>query len=122
MNNQEINLAIAKLVHPEARKIQPDAIDFCKDGEGVLVSLAYGSASLVDYCNNWNDLMPLVVEHKIALMPEYFDDIVMTDNWEAEYEIIPNGYQCSVNKDPQRALAECLLKVLESKLREGEDD
>lgn len=68
---------------------------------------------LPDYCNNWNDLMPLVIEHSIQLDTSY-------DNGKhtAYHGKGMMFFQCdfvSHNKNAQRALAECLLKVLESK-------
>lgn len=64
---------------------------------------------LVDYCNNWNDLMPLLVDHKIG----YRVPISMGDR-NLYTAISFNGYRVS-NENPQRALAECLLKVLQEK-------
>lgn len=55
---------------------------------------------LIDYCNNWNDLMPLVVKYSKDL------------DWESGEDFYHS--MCD-NKNTQRALAECLLKVLESK-------
>lgn len=61
-----------------------------------------------DYCNNWNDLMPLVVKYKLCLSNLYDN----TD-W-AAIKTDYKGYQRHVviNKNPKRALAECLYQVL----------
>ncbi len=70
------------------------------------------STYFVDYCNSWDDLMPLVVEHNIS-----FNCYAQTNEWHAF--VFPVGTN---NENPQRALAECLLKVLtENKLAEGSD-
>lgn len=67
-----------------------------------------------DYCNNWNDLMPLIVEHGISLLdPEYAGTI---PSWKA-LSFNPSHFKTkdNLNENPQRALAECLLKVLQYK-------
>ena len=71
-----------------------------------------------DYCNNWNDLMPLCLEHGIGYemitygtTVEFTGAHVMTSD--------ASGYEMPthiVHGDTvQRALAECLLTVLETK-------
>lgn len=60
-----------------------------------------------DYCNNWNDLMPLVVEHEISFYP------ILGGGYGAEFYSETTGDNCISNDNPQRALAECLLKVLQ---------
>ena len=80
---------------------------------GLLYEYENGKAdgSSLDYCNNWNDLMPLVIEHKICLSNLYDQ----TD-WAGIY-FDEKGYQriVVISKIPKRALAECLLKVLTNK-------
>ena len=65
-----------------------------------------GFHSETDYCTDWGDLMPLVVEHEISI--DYFDEglSAMTANDKGVYHV--------VNESPQRALAECLLKVIQN--------
>ena len=56
-----------------------------------------------DYCNNWNDLMPLVVEYGIVHSRD-------TAQFHAHSYFYDN---CKTsNNSLNRALAECLLKVL----------
>jgi hypothetical protein len=62
---------------------------------------------LPDYCNNWNDLMPLVIEHEIAFNP--------IDRPALFWVAGSNSYHPTKNKIPQRALAECLFLVLQEK-------
>ena len=102
MTNAELNLAIAKLVYPDR-----DWMTNNEDGVNTYWRMTMGDfAGSYNYCNNWNDLMPLVVEHRISLC-----DIGNGKSWDAcAYEDIQVE-----NENPQRALAECLLKVLESK-------
>lgn len=77
----------------------------------------YSSKAMPDYCNNWNDLMPLVIEQGIAFgqvssieskVPFY-----QVGRWTMPFNKLPTF--ASGHVIPQLALAECLLKVLESK-------
>ncbi|MBL4664289.1 MAG: hypothetical protein JKY22_12230 [Flavobacteriaceae bacterium] len=63
--------------------------------------------ALIDYCNNWNDLMPLVVEYEISLQ--------FRDHSSLDTRAYHKTGVWKANENPQRALAECLLKVLQSK-------
>lgn len=72
------------------------------------------NASEEDYLNNWSDLMTLVVERKIALFPQFDDDGY--ECWQAQSpELAANIWFDVVNKNPQRALAECLFLTLQEK-------
>lgn len=51
-----------------------------------------------DPCNNWSDLMPLVIEYGILESPT----------------LVRQAVECD-SGDIQRALAECLYKVLQAK-------
>ena len=66
-----------------------------------------GCSMEVDYCNDWSDLMPLVVEHRIELR-----ELSPSIWWHAFHA--RSGFE-GKDENPQRALALCLLKVLESK-------
>ena len=101
MTKAELNLAIAKLVYPDAEVKGKGklVLEFYEDGwEG-----PWSVKPVPNYCNNWNDLMPLVVEYGID-----FCYSNVSDKW---YATDGNGYARHIN--PQRALAECLLKVLQ---------
>lgn len=68
----------------------------------------------VDYCNNWNDLMPLFLEHRIIAVP-YKDDL-----WEVYHHEYSDCIQPRYPDDDnlQRALAECIYLVLQEKANE----
>ena len=105
MNDFELNISIAKLLFLECQ--------LC-DGQHYKPSVSYwdnGSCVQVDYINNWSDLMPLVVEHRISL-ELYNLGRCGTYQLDCDGERIDD---CMTTVSPQRALAECLLKVLESK-------
>jgi hypothetical protein len=91
MTDEELNLAIMT-------KLGLAPIESWKTSyhDGVTTSECTYKASPTDYCNNWNDLMPLVVEYRVM-------DIFLFTKTET-----------SMQDDLQRALAECLLKVLEA--------
>ncbi|GAG77733.1 unnamed protein product [marine sediment metagenome] len=63
--------------------------------------------NITEYCANWNDLMPLVDEHGIE---SSYD--VGTDSYIAT-PFSKSSVGSSINDSHQRALAECLLKVLQ---------
>ena len=100
----ELTMAIAKLVYGK---------EFVREEERAFgkIDIIVQKVQIVDYYNNMNDLMPLVIEHGISL--------VFRDDGDCD-AYVPNDYAMFVhisviNKDPQRALAECLLIVLQSK-------
>jgi len=97
---QEMNLRIAELVYPDA--------DTFALAENYIQVTTDEFIEPFNYCENWSDLMPLLVEYCDKFEFDRNRGIAkMRDN---------NGYwHYAKNKDPQIALAECLLKVLESK-------
>lgn len=75
----------------------------------------YKDCRVIGYCVLWNELMPLVVEHGITLYK-----YMSCGGWQA-FLGTPGNLEISIqNKNPQRALAECLLMVLIEK--EDDDD
>lgn len=91
---QEINLGIAELVMGVKLRIVNEIFVAIEGGENLL-------RLQVDYCNNWNDLMPLVVEH--------------------HKDLILSGHKvdrCLAIKNQQKELADCLLQVLEAKAKD----
>ena len=63
----------------------------------------------VDYCQNPNDIIPLQIEHKIEL-----DFHGVKDIWVAN--IHSNQYVFVLDKNPLRAISECLILKLEGEL------
>jgi len=107
LSDHELTRAIAEYLE------LPIIIDWL---DGVFIRNDDGSHYEFDPCNNWSDLMPLVVEYKISLDWDSF-------NWDAYKNQFHNDgeYLCAKYPitliNPQRAAAECLLKVLQ-----GEQD
>ena len=72
----------------------------------------------VDYCNNWNDLMNLVIQHGISLEYDkvYPEELAEDCNWNAYQGESESPYEIYVtNTNPQIALVDCLISVLEAK-------
>ena len=102
LTDAELNLAIARLVYPDAQENALGQLFYQKNKFQRLPIVK-------DYCNNWNALMPLVIEHEMQF--EGGRGAWAAGKWFGVEE--PYIHIC--RRDPQRALAECLLKVLESK-------
>jgi len=101
MNNNELDLKLHLL-------IDKDFADSYKERKTDRLWL---SDVLPNYCNRWSELMPLVVEHNIN------HEGCKRDGFGA-YKFRFNNKESDFytnNKNLQRALAECLLKVLEEK-------
>ena len=76
--------------------------------EGVVTIERVGKISTFDMMD-WNDIMPLAVEHEISLM-KYNDQ----NGWMAIRSAPPVAIY-SINQSPQRAIACCLILVLQEK-------
>lgn len=107
MNDPELNRKLAETQFPS------DGWDIYKDDPGYpeILYVRYKDSSRysshykqINYLNNWSDLMPLVVKYGLSLRFIHDSDLSMC--WKAYKGIV------IINKSPQRALAECLLKVL----------
>jgi hypothetical protein len=65
-----------------------------------------------DYCTNWNDIMPLAVEHNVTYIKNErsaFSGLYIDDEYDCYY-----GFKLKVENDvPQRAIACCLILVLQ---------
>ena len=61
-----------------------------------------------DYCTNWNDIMPLAVEHKVSLFA--YQDAHL---WCAQHYFDSVGMRTVIDESPQRAIACCLVLVLQ---------
>jgi len=106
LSDENLTKGIAEFVYPKNgwdiyrnnSKIDPDTYIRYEDSSHY---------EQVDYCNNWNDLMPLIIEYRIELR-----EGTRTNGWKAFHRGI--GVVIS-NDTPQRALAECVLLVLQDK-------
>ena len=110
MNDFELNEAIAKVLGeftaPPAmaeQEIIGDVLCYYEENRTI-------AACHYDYIARWECLMPLVVEHEINF--RYAREI---NAYEVYNHLSEQPFHHCVSKDPQRALAECLLKVLGAK-------
>lgn len=101
MNDFELNKAIAERVIPKVTQI------FELHTGAAEVQTKGDSPIIVDYLKYWEDLMPLVVEYKLSLYPHltFWRSDPDFESHETKNDIVEGD-------NPQRALAECLLKVL----------
>jgi len=111
MTNQELNFKIAQLVYPNGT-VSP----LRRDGtEPEVIVHVNGNrvCGVINYCNNFNDLMPLIFEHGISFSDNYQDGLFAATKW--HYLGDATTFTSARDKDPQIALAECLLLVLQEK-------
>ena len=107
MNDYELNNAIA------------NALGYIteggyNDGVGGVSAGVTGDGDMFRFdFDNWNTLMPLVVEHEISMYRTKISELQpsVPRTWIAGC----GRSHLGASKNPQRALALCLLKVLESK-------
>ena len=111
MKPEELNRQIAELVYPNDSVHQyfntDEVYAFNKD--------TGRRTHNRNYCNNWNDLMPLVWENRIAFEAAFFKDREGDRFYLAHTTFKSDGDVSVLNTNPQMALAQCLLKVLEAK-------
>lgn len=108
MSDFEVNAELAFLAHKDVHSIYRNAPN--KFPVSIFVELLSGDVACLaikDYCKNWNDVMPLAVEHKLCI--DWFTDgrcLVTQQNIKTD----DIQYQ---SEDPQRAIACCLILVLQ---------
>ncbi len=107
LSDDELTFSIAKIIHVCG------GVEKRKDGS-VFIATASINPIKVDYLNNWNDLMPLVIEHDI----EFFR-CSHFNNKSKEYQAFCANPDISENEATncklERAYAECLLQILIAK-------
>lgn len=60
-----------------------------------------------DYCNSWEDIMPLAVEYDVVWVKSQLTAFANID-WDRDYFDFSHSYKCD---KPQRAIACCLLMM-----------
>lgn len=73
-----------------------------------------------NYCNNWNDIMPLAVKYGVSLISGVISAATNKPYEFTNYKISDPDFRAigghhHVDKSPQRAIACCLIMVLEAK-------
>ncbi len=121
LSDFELNFSIAEFVFPISDVVTKEEMISCegKPDEVQVIHEPALSGEYVDYCNNWNDLMPLIVEHMIT--PSIYanrvtvEDVIYGCEVELDFCEFGRHHEYSLEhkeKVTQRALAECLLQVL----------
>lgn len=90
----ELNFKLARLLDLRPKRGRDDTVRLC-------------GIKIVDYCNNWNDIMPIAVELNITLDPRGLNKKLGA--------MASFGKTYAINHSPQRALVICCINVLESK-------
>ena len=113
-SHSKLTLAIAELAYPDDNVIRVDTGSkyevIVEPSNKTCLSCGVGESFTVNYFD-WRDLMPLVIEHEISLVFNFSDG-----KWDAIGDVD------TTNKDPQRALCECVYQVLlVAKSKEQED-
>jgi len=105
MTNTEINKRIAKLLNFSVYHITKDGALFIMCDNMCDDNMYHQQ---FDPCNNWNQLMPLVVEH--------FDYYQIKKYTNVSVVMIKNGERLIAfeAETPQIALCSCLIEVLEA--------
>ncbi len=111
MNNQSIadkNIRIANLAYPEHE------IVIVRGVTGVIRDKNGNIFALPDYYNNIADLWPLIVEHKIASLPQAYGNGLVAHNLQGTISVH--------RKKPLHALADCIFLVLDARARNEQSD
>ena len=105
MTDFELNKAILRLLCEDVNFIER----YTPNSDKAFASSNAEHGNKTFDLNNWNDLMPLVIEHEIEYSLQIGGDYLV-DAYVADKDCFT-----IVDNNIQRALAECLLKVLEFK-------
>jgi len=98
----DTNWAIARLEHP-AEEISSDRF-----GRPIIYEAdhndGYGAYIALDYCNNWQDIGPLIELEKLSLLPCQ-DGTYQASKW------VGSGLTTAYADTPTKAAALCYLKL-----------
>lgn len=105
MSDQEINMAVAAIIHPESTVIESKSRPPCACITGQLPSY------WVDYCNNPADAWPIISKHNIAVVPYRH---TLPQAWPTAFGMVSK--LTTEDKNPLRAAMIVFLKMQESAL------
>jgi hypothetical protein len=108
MSIAEINEALHKIL---VRWVDGDGHVTWMLGDDIITQTEGGYAGKVNYCNDWNDIMPLAVEHGIGMgkSPVRKEWVARSCNHDHSQFM----FRCCFDASPQRAIACCLILVLQ---------
>ncbi|HDC4269672.1 DUF2591 domain-containing protein [Enterobacter kobei] len=96
LSDQEINMAVAEIFHPDSVVIESKSRPPCACITGHLPSM------WVDYCNNPADAWPIIVENNISLILDNPSSPMATSNCVGWYSDEEPPFHAS-NQNPLRA-------------------
>ena len=64
LSDREINIQVARIIHPEREVIES------KSRPPSACVIGHLPSKWLDYCNNWSDAGPIIVENKISFYQE----------------------------------------------------
>lgn len=103
---RELNIELAELIGLEI-------CEFQSPNDSILIQGEW-DAYAVDYCNNANDLEPLIEEYNIACIPELLDYRWRAFAVELHIGVPVERYE-AFNATRKRAIVECLIALLTEK-------
>lgn len=109
LSDEDLNLLLSVMLHPNSK-----ITEVPKGNGGYQLMTCYNNSCrpILDYCNNWNDLMPLVCECGIS----YSDRKGLQGFNEGRFlATCLRGYRAEGDCLP-RVLVECLFLILQEKL------
>ncbi|HGH4643569.1 TPA: phage protein NinX family protein [Enterobacter roggenkampii] len=105
LSDQEINVQVARIIHPEREVIES------KSRPPSACVIGHLPSKWLDYCNNPADAWPIIVENKIGLTPPMHDE-----NWEAmTFDKFGYVNKNEYNANPLRAAMIVFLLMKEKK-------
>ena len=101
LSDQEINIQVARIIHPEREVIES------KSRPPSACVIGHLPSKWLDYCNNPADAWPIIESNRISIRNRYEGD------WKAENEWGESRFHVSCN--PLRAAMICYLLMQDAK-------
>ena len=123
MSDFEINRAVAEIEYPNLSVDTTPSVNVfgkpCGKGSTVTIYKSIGRSrfmlEFVDYCNNPNDAVPLIIENGISL--EFNSENVFQRAWKSNEDGYPefeHGFEYGEHRDPMVASMIVYLMIKES--------
>jgi hypothetical protein len=119
LSNFEINKLVAKYEYNQYDRVKnfgSGNVSFAKGirGDSVLIATGKDFPVSIDYCNNWKDIGPILIQEGFDLMNKLDGEWCVQDPlFEGNFALAPEA----IDKNPCRAIAICYLMK-----RDGESE
>lgn len=117
MSDFKVNVALELLLNPKAQYV---GTHYVETGDGVYNNVVKypewpNYRECANYCRDWDEVMPLAVEYKLAIMPVYLNECTV---WQVTSSAAGKSW-----RDPkmQRAISCCLILVLQEGRNQNEN-